>query len=204
MNARSIDPSHVAVLLIDTQPAFLDMMRGSKESLLTHLECLLTLAECLELPLIATFEQPTGKKGWLPERLERVFPVQGQRFTKNTFNCCSEEPIAQTIKRLPIYQIVLAGAETDVCILQSALGLLDMGLAVFLLEDCVFTSEPHPRPALERMYRAGVVPSTLKIFFYELQRTVDKDAQSTKWRDGLAAFSARFDIENLPLWDPAT
>lgn len=79
-----------------------------------------------------------------------------------------------------------------------------MGLTVFLLEDCVFTSEPHPRPALDRMYTAGVIPSTLKIFFYELQRTVDKDAQSAKWGNRLAAFVERFQIENLPPWDPAT
>ena len=33
-----------------------------------------------------------------------------------------------------------AGAEIDVYVMQSVLGLLDMGYEVFLLEDCIFTS----------------------------------------------------------------
>ena len=47
-------------------------------------------------------------------------------------------------------QIAVAGAETDVCILQSTLGLLEAGYEVFLLEDCLSTTEASPGPALRR------------------------------------------------------
>ena len=61
--------------------------------------------------------------------------------------------------------------------LQSVIGLLKMELEVFLLEDCVFTSEPDPRPALERMYRSGAISCTFKTFYYELMVGVGEASQ---------------------------
>jgi nicotinamidase-related amidase len=204
MNAEVTDASRVGILLIDVQPAFVDTMHGSKEPLLTRLECLLTLATCLNIPTIATFEEPVERKGRLPEPLEKAFPTQGQRFTKKSFNCCSESRIVDEIRRLEVKQVVVAGAETDVCVLQSVLGLLKMGLTVFVLEDCVFTSEAHSRPALNRMYYAGAIPSTVKTLFYELKGTVDADSTPANRRNAFNDFTARFQVEKLPPWDPAT
>ena len=44
---------------------------------------------------------------------------------------------------------------------------------MFLLEDCVATTEEQPGPALRRMYAAGAVPCTLKTMLYELAECVD-------------------------------
>jgi len=202
MIAPVVDPSSVGVLFVDVQPVFLDWMHGSKEPLLVRFERLLMLADWLKLPLIATFEHPVETKGWLPERLEKVFPAHGQRFVKKTFNCCSETSIVEAIKGVGIRQMAVAGCETDVCILQSTLGLMNMGLQIFLLEDCVFTSEHHARPALDRMYGAGVIPSTLKSFFYELMRTVE-EALPAEWESRSESLR-KFDVEKLPPWEPAS
>jgi nicotinamidase-related amidase len=195
-----VDPGKIGILLIDAQPAFLDSMHGQKEPLLVRLERLLLLANLLKLPLIATFEHPVETKGWLPERLEKVFPAHAQKFVKKTFNVCSDPSINRAIKTLSVKQFALAGGETDVCVMQSALGLLALGLQVFLLEDSIFTSEHHPRPALERMYRAGVIPCTFKSMFYELLRTVD-EALPENVRDGIRSLPAEFSqVEKLPPW----
>ena len=152
MEITGIESSQIGVLLIDAQPAFWDYAFPDadhrKESIMVRLEHLLMLADWMELPLIATFEDPVSENGELPDRLEAVFPAAGQRFTKKTFNCTLEWTIQEAIKRLPVKQFAVAGAETDVCIMQSVLGLLRMGYQVFLLEDCLFTTEAHPGPAL--------------------------------------------------------
>jgi len=204
LSSAVIDSQKVGVLLIDVQPAFLDSMHGPQEPVVIRLERLLMLTDLLKLPLIATFEHPVETKGSLPARLEKVFPAHGQRFVKETFNACSDALVNKAIRTLPVKQFALAGCETDVCIMQSALGLLSMGFEVFLLEDSIFSSEPHTRPALDRMYRAGVTPCTFKILFYELLRTVDKDA----WPRGAGvrrnSFPADFfEVEKLPSWAPA-
>ncbi len=177
MEIPRINRSELGILFIDVQPIFLDHSfndeDAQREALLVRYEHLLMLSDWMELPLIATFEIPVSENGQLPERLEAVFPAHGQRFEKNYFGCTSEVEIRKAIERLPGNQIAVAGAETDVCILQSVLGLLQMGYQIFLLEDCFFTSETQPTPALRRMYQAGAIPCTLKTMSYELAGCVE-------------------------------
>jgi len=203
--SRAIEPTSLGVLLIDAQPLFWDGMAGACEPVMARIEHLLLLAGSFRLPLIATFEHPVESKGWLPERLEHVFPAHGQRLVKHTFNCCAEAAIQQALTALTVRQMVVAGSETDVCVLQSVLGLLNMGFQVFLLEDSLFSSEPHPGPALRRMYQAGAIPLTYKSLYYELKQTVDTEplyhAWNARYGDGQERYLAP---EALPAWEPAT
>src|SRR5918997_5190235 len=135
---------NLAIVVIDVQPYFLDgWMAGESKPLLARLEFLFALATVYEIPFLATFEQPVETKGWLPQRLEPFFPAHGQRHTKQTFNCCGERSILEAIGGLGRGQIAVAGGETDVCVLQSVLGLIETGSQVFLLEDALFSSEPN-------------------------------------------------------------
>lgn len=167
------DPLTLTILLIDAQPLFMDIMHGTREPVLARMEHLLKLAGSLAVPVIATFEHPVERKGWLPERLETAMPPDAARFVKRTYDCCGEPEIRDALLSAPGRQIAVAGAETDVCVLQSTLSLLELGFQVFLLEDCLFTTEANPRPAIERMYAAGAVPCTYKTLYYELTRTVE-------------------------------
>ena len=181
-----VKPSSLSVVLIDAQPAFWETMHGNPEPVLSRLEQLLIACEWFDLPLLATFEEPTAVKGWLPHRLERVFPRQGNRMVKKTFDLTKEPGISRRLAQLGRPHLALAGAETDVCVLQSALGLLEAGYTVFLLEDCVFTSEPDPGAALRRACQAGAIPCTYKTLYYELLATVDPQAWQEKRREALS------------------
>ena len=212
MTSMVIEAAQLGVLLIDAQPLFWDYAfpeeDTQKEAIMVRMEHLLMLAGWMEIPVMATFEDPVADNGELPERLEKVFPERGRRFTKKTFNLTLEGTIEQAIKRLPITQFAVAGAETDVCILQSVLGLLGMGYQVFILEDCLFTSEPHPGPAIRRMYQAGAIPCTVKTLAYELAISTDR----TPWypegwidrdRSYAKPFPEKFVVpEEWPPWEP--
>ncbi len=176
-----VNPGSVALILIDAQPFFVDVMYGPQEPVLVRQEHLLLLADQFGIPCIATFEHPVERNGWLPDRLERVFPAGGQRFIKHTFNLCHEPDIRQAIRNLGIEQLIVAGAETDVCVLQSVLGLIEMDYQVFVVEDCLFTAEPNDGPALRRMERAGAIPLTYKALHYELKRSVDVEPFHIAW-----------------------
>jgi len=212
MDIKRVDPENLAILVIDVQPFFLDFafpkLGEAQEALLVRLEHLLMLADWMDIPMIATFEKPIEDNGEFPTRLEDVFPDHGQRFVKNFFGCTSEPDIRAAIETFPGKQIAVAGAETDVCILQSVLGLLQMGYDVFLLEDCLFTSEPHPGPALWRMVQAGAFPCTLKTMAYELVKCVDEipwypEAWEMKDRSGQKPFPKAFiPPEEWPIWEP--
>jgi nicotinamidase-related amidase len=199
-----VEPKRAALILIDVQPLFLDLMAGEREPLLARLEHLLALARWHEMPVLATFEHPVERNGWLPERLERIFPPDGGRFVKRTFNLCREPEIRAAVEALGREQLLVAGAETDVCVLQSTLGLLEMGRQVFLLEDCLFTAEPNDGPALRRMEQAGVIPLTYKTLHYELRGAVGGPRLIEEWNrrygDGDGPFVDPYD---LPVSRPA-
>lgn len=192
MAARFVDPTTAGLIFIDVQPFFADLMYGPPEPTMARLEHLLLLTRTFAIPTIATFEHPVERNGWLPERLARVFPNDAQRFIKHTFNLCSEPEIRQAVASLNVRQLIVAGAETDVCVLQSTLGLLDLGYQIFLVEDCLFTAEPNTGPALRRMEQAGAIPLTYKTLHYELKRSVDAPSFHLAWNERDAEGKQRF------------
>jgi len=68
---------------------------------------------------------------------------------------------------------VIVGLETDVCVMQSALGLLQKGFRVVVLSDAAASPGPCHDAGILRMQNAGVIISTVKGTFYEWTRTVD-------------------------------
>ena len=180
MTPPRIHRNELGIFIIDIQPTFLkDAFEGApeaEETLLVRVEHLLRLADWLELPTICTFEKPIDRHGMFPERLEAVCPEHAQHFVKNYFGSMSEHAIRTAVQAFPGKQIAVAGAETDVCVIQSVLGLLGLGFQVFLLKDCLFTTETEPGPALQRMYSAGAIPATVKMLAYELVECVDNVA----------------------------
>jgi nicotinamidase-related amidase len=212
MSIPGIESSQLGVLLIDAQPVFFQYAfpedDGGGEPVMVRLEHLLMLADWLDLPVVATFEDPIAENGELPDRLEAVFPAAGQRFTKKTYNLTLEWAINQALKGLPVQQFAVAGAETDVCVMQSVLGLLRMGYQVFLLEDCLFTSEPHPGLALRRMAQAGAISTTLKSLAYELVISTERTPWYPEgWADRDRGHAKPFPEafvppEEWPAWEP--
>jgi nicotinamidase-related amidase len=68
-------------------------------------------------------------------------------------------------------QVVLAGMETHVCILQTALELAAFGREVFVVEDAVCSrTEANRANAFERMRAAGVVLTNMESVLFEWLR----------------------------------
>ena len=195
-HSRPALPAATAVVLIDVQPRFLEAMHGDTGPVLARIEQLLIICEWFELPVLATFEEPVSEKGELPDRLESQWPAGGIRFHKQSYGLTGEPEIVSALDHIGRPRLAVAGAETDVCVLQSVLGLIELGYEVHLLEDCLFSSDPHTDPAVTRMRSAGAIPCTYKTLFYELLQTDDPLA----WQDQLARATQRGFVapESLP------
>lgn len=68
---------------------------------------------------------------------------------------------------------MLVGYETDVCVAQSAVGLLDHGLHVILVEDATFSPGAMHARGLARASSAGASVNHTKGLAYEWVRTVE-------------------------------
>ena len=111
----------------------------------------------LRIPTIVTLERPVDRKGAVPAGVKATLGGATKLFEKSFFDLTKEKPIRTYLKRLKKKQIVVAGCETDVCVLQSCLGLLDLGFDVFAVEELLFSSASRTEAAVERLKSAGVI-----------------------------------------------
>jgi nicotinamidase-related amidase len=90
-------------------------------------------------------------------------------FEKTTFSCCGNEDGLAAIKATGKKIVILAGIETHVCVLQTALDLLEEGLQPVLVTDCVNSRKPKDKEmAIQRLIQAGVIPTTYESLLFEL------------------------------------
>ena len=171
---QRIVPERCCGVLIDVQSFFLAQVeKRQRARIVANTANLLRLLNYFEIPVAATVEQPVERKGMLPPAIARYLGEQPAIFEKLTFDLCKEPQVRAHLKRLNKKQMIVAGCETDVCVMQSCLGLLELGYEVYLVEETLFSSSRNVAAALARMTAAGAVIVTYKMLFYELMESVD-------------------------------
>jgi hypothetical protein len=116
---------------------------------------LLQAAHALEIPIVVSEQYPQGLGESLPEisqYFESVHPV-----AKTAFSACREPRISAQLHQ-DRSQIILTGMETHICVLQTAIDLLDLGKQVFVVEDAVISRDANNKVnALKRLQAAGCI-----------------------------------------------
>jgi hypothetical protein len=135
---------------------------------------LLQSATLLEIPTIFTEQYPKGLGPTVPELalyMDGKKPVE-----KIAFSCCGEPAFNRQLLG-DHQQVILAGMEAHICLLQTALDLLAQGKTVFVLEDAVISRNPeNKRNALNRMRDAGVIISNTESLVFEWLGLAEGDA----------------------------
>lgn len=160
------------LIVIDAQPGFHppglpDGDKANAGQALDRMAWLVALATQIDVPIVVTEEEPEHN-GPTDERLA-VSPA----LIKPTFGLAGTPEILEAVERTRRNTAVLLGFETDVCVYQSAVGLLDEGLTVVVVEDATFSpGEMHAR-GLTRLRDAGARLTHAKALAYEWMRTVE-------------------------------
>jgi nicotinamidase-related amidase len=101
--------------------------------------------------------------------LQTALPLQ-----KMAFSCCGSEELMNVLPEKNIRQAVLAGIETHVCVLQTALDLLANGYQVHVVRDAVSSRhELDHQAALQRLQQAGAIVTTAEAVLFELMERAD-------------------------------
>lgn len=131
---------------------------------------LLTLVKGLKLhniPIIVNEQYKKGIGETIPSLRELTDDYP--HFEKTTFSCCGNEDGLAAIKASGKKIVILAGIETHVCVLQTALDLLEEGLQPVLVTDCVNSRKAKDKDmAIKRLIQAGVIPTTYESLLFEL------------------------------------
>lgn len=181
MNRR---PSRARILeccgiIIDVQDYFLEELTPERRSFI--LQGTLQLAQLwsdLKIPIIATLERPISSKGKLPEVFGSFSNIK--ILEKDFFDLGKEPHIREHLRALGRKQIILAGCETDVCVLQSCLGLLQAGYEVYVVEDFIFSSTSQVSSSIQRMRDSGAILLTYKSLFHELLEAQQESSHRTQ------------------------
>jgi nicotinamidase-related amidase len=186
---KRIVPNHCCGVIIDVQAFFLAQLdKRERSRITTNTKNLARLLGYFGIPIIATVEQPVERKGPLPPSIARHLGNPAATFEKNTFDLCKEKKIRSHLARLKKKQMIVAGCETDVCVLQSCLGLLGLGYEVYLVEEALFSSSRNVAAAIARLEAEGALFVTYKTLFYELIESVDGRLSKEKGRTGFRPF----------------
>lgn len=153
-----------ALLVVDVQDKLLALIDRTPE-LLTNVAFLLDVAKLVGVPVLATEQYPKGlgpTAASIAERLTKPIPE------KTSFSCCDAEGFDEQCARLGRSTLIVAGIESHVCILQTALDLLERGHRVVVPVDAVAarTSRDHDW-AMHRLDRAGATLTTSEAIAFE-------------------------------------
>jgi nicotinamidase-related amidase len=152
-----------ALLVIDVQEKLLPKISGA-DALVRNIGFLIDGARLLDVPVAATEQYPKGLGTTVPELAQRL----PRRQDKVAFTCCAVASLTDGFREAGRAKIVLAGIETHVCVLHTALDLLAQGFSVYLPVDAVGSrfALDHEQ-ALRRLERAGAVITTSETTVFE-------------------------------------
>ncbi|MGQ0710179.1 MAG: isochorismatase family protein [Rhodoferax sp.] len=184
-----LDTDQSQLLLVDFQERLMPAMHQA-DGVLANAQRLARAAALLQLPCVLT-EQNASRLGATVEVLRQALPERAQRFHKMMFSAVEEgvcevlrpapKPTAGNARSLPKHlqkpaapvreQIVLAGCEAHVCVLQTALDLLEEDLSVWVVVDaCASRTERNRDAAFDRLAGAGVELVTTEMVLFEWLR----------------------------------
>jgi nicotinamidase-related amidase len=174
---RLLDADDCVLAVIDAQEGFLRKLPAAEAAeLVDRIAWLCGLAGRLGVPVVVTEEAPE-RNGGTASPIREALPPGTVRNPKPVFDLSACPPILQDVARRGRGTVVLCGLETDVCVAQSALGLLDRGQRVAVVEDAVGSPGTAHVQGLARMSGAGVAVVGLKGLAYEWLRTVERSQE---------------------------
>lgn len=148
-----------------------------QEKLVPHMQNPQTLTEnaskfirglsALEVPVVFTQQYTKGLGPTLTELSTQI--TDFSFFEKTSFSCCGNVEFLDYLKQSGRKSVVLAGIESHVCVMQTALDLLDNGFDVLIVADAVSSRKGIDyEVALQRLQTSGCTLGTTESVLFEL------------------------------------
>lgn len=166
-----LDADNAVLVVIDIQERLVPAMPQKVYLRLRDtVEMLVSGAELLGVPVVATEQYPKGIGHTVPELANAC---KNTLIEKVSFGCCGEPNFLAALKDLGRSQVIIAGMEAHVCVYQTVLGLLEDGYHVHLLRDAICSRNKTDYLAgVDNAAQAGAVVTTAEtVLFQMLQKS---------------------------------
>lgn len=181
-----MDRERCALVLVDYQLRLLPAIDRAGE-VLAWATRLADIATALGVPVLGTEQNPAGLGPNAPEIRSRC-PTT---LAKTHFDACADG-LVDALRALPrpVREVVVAGCEAHVCLLQTALGLLRAGFVVRVVEPaCGSRSADDKALAMARLRAAGATVVGVEMVAFEWLR----DCRDPAFREVLKLVKSRPD-----------
>ena len=161
MNVKKFSAKHSTLVMIDLQDRLMPAIEHGDEVLK---QCIRIgkIAKLLMVPIIGTEQSPHSIGHNAPEIIELCQTT----IIKNHFSAC-QDGLITTIPEDRM-QVILAGCESHVCVMQTALSLLRNQYDVAVLVDAVGSRKPLDKnTSLQRLSSSGVTLLTVETLAFE-------------------------------------
>jgi len=156
------------LLIVDVQERLTPVMSDPRR-VLHNCVLLMRAAQRLEIPIVVTEQYPKGLGPTMVD-LRPYIPAEGA-MPKLHFSAAADEAILERLQGLGRSQIVIAGIETHVCVLQTALDLKAKGYESMVAADaCASRRIESEKMGWSRMRQCGVELLSLEMALFEWMR----------------------------------
>ncbi len=179
-----MDPTRSVLVLVDFQQRLMPIIDGAA-TVMAEAAFLGTIARQLDIRVLGTEQNPLR----LGVNLPQIRDLCEEIVAKTHFDACKDGLLAALSRIDPgAPQVVIAGCEAHVCLLQTALGLRQVGIDVFVVaEACGSRSLQDHRCAMRRLEQAGAVIVTPEMAAFEWLDS----CESPRFREALRLIKRR-------------
>ena len=161
-----ISKDNSVLLIIDVQEN-LTPVQESPRGVINGCSTLLEVAGELNIPYIIA-EQDHKVFGSTMIDLRKVLKKDTCYYEKDTFSCYKNKKIRDAVKKIGKKQLVIAGLETHLCVLQTAIDFHDAGYEVFVVADsCSSRSSYQNSLGIQRLIQHGIDVVSREMVLFE-------------------------------------
>ena len=168
VNRALLTPEECCLHIVDPQQSLMKHIH-EQQRVSAVIRLMVESARILHLPLIANTQYEKGLGPYV-EELDSI--LEGvPKIDKTEFCSCRNRKTVQAINGLPgrVHTVLLVGVETHICIYQTAVGYLEMGMTPWIVADGVSSrTEANHRLGLRRLEKLGAIVGPAEMIIYEL------------------------------------
>ncbi len=161
-----LNKEDTVLLIVDIQEKLAVVMK-ERDKVVKNTLHLIELSKMIDMPVMVTEQYPKGL-GTTVTELREALPLY-RPVEKMTFDCCGQPTFLEELKEYKRRNVVLAGMETHICVLQTCIGLLRGGVNVHLVQDAVCSrTKENWKTGIEFMRDAGAVVTSTETVLFQL------------------------------------
>ena len=171
-----IKKESTALVVIDMQDRLMNAIpQENRDSAVDNAITMIEAAKILNIPVIITEQYPKG----LGPTIESIREAAGDQFEpveKVVFSCARSPEFEAKLNDTDRKEVIIVGVETHVCVLQTAMDLMNKGYTVYVPADAVASRrELDWQKGISLIEKSGAFVGTKETFLFQLLEKAGTD-----------------------------